>query len=426
MSLELEVQNSKRQEGLGQMKKIGRSFLHPLTAVILAILLFVLSITGFDSGLKFWLEKVYLKPGVVEAMGVNPHFDTFQGSILQQRAFTTSGVLPLFGSSEMSMIIDYHPARVLTPETGVTPFLVGKGGSQSIIHVLTLASLGELKGKKVAIFLTPQWFGKGGIPHSTFAGNFSALHAYQVLYSPELSTNLKRKIIKRILEFPEAYKDFPYLQKMLSTELDTGYRSEFNRIWNWVPARMEYAALEYQDVFKTRWHIKKLAQKTIDQYATKPAQPSGKDWDKLREEAKAKAITVTDNNSFGMDNTFFQEYLISRLKEKKDADRDDTLSSSPEYDDLKLLMQVLKEKGVRPLFVIIPMNGKWYDYSGLKRSEREFCYRKLASLVQEEGYPLADFSSHEYEDYYLKDPWHLAWKGWVDVNQRLYEFYTSN
>lgn len=424
MPLELSIQNPTKKQALYKLFfEKSQSLRHPLSAVFFALVLFVLTITNLGAGIKLFAEKVTLKPGMVEAMGVNPEFDTFQGSLLQQEAVNTPGVFPIYGSSEMSMINDYHPAKVLTPETGVTPFLIGKGGTQTIINVLNLASLEDLKGKKVAVFLSPQWFGPGGIPQSTFEGNFSALHAYEVLFSPDLSPNLKRQIAERILNFPGAYKEFPYLKKMLENEVNPTFKTEANQIVDWLPARMEYSALEVQDYLKMRSQVKKLTADQVAMYSAKEKNPPVMKWDKLRDEAKADAIKSTDNNPFRMDNKFYQEYLLPRLKGKNNDDKNSLLSTSPEYDDLKLLMQVLKEKGAEPLFVIIPMNGRWYDYSGLDQSQREQCYQQLAKLIQEQGYPLADFSSHEYEDYYLKDLWHLAWKGWVDVDQKLYEFY---
>lgn len=426
MTLELQIQNPKqkpiKKHPWVRPSKWGHSLRHPLYALLFSILFFVLSITCLSLGIRVWTEKGSLRPGVVEAMGINPQFETFQGSLLQQKAFQTPGVLPLYGSSEMSLLNDFHPAKVLTPETGVTPFLVGRGGTQTIIHVLNLASLADLKGKKVAIFLTPQWYGPAGMQSPFFEGNFSPLHAYQILFSSELSLRLKRQIAERILNFPGAYKDYPHLKEMLSDEAKTGFRVDIAKTLNWFPAQMEYAGLEIQDLLTTEWNVEKLSQKTIRDYSQKVTPPQAVDWDTLREAAKVKGMNSTTNNSFGMDNTFYQDYLAPKLQEKKDSEKNSTLTVSPEYDDLMLLMQVLKEKGAKPLFVIIPMNGQWSDYTGLNQAEREKCYTKIASLIQGEGYPVADFSSHEYDDYYLKDPWHLAWKGWVDVDQRLYEF----
>ncbi|AFQ43751.1 D-alanyl-lipoteichoic acid biosynthesis protein DltD [Desulfosporosinus meridiei] len=414
----LNQKSSQKQELKGPL-----ALRYSLFALLLAIVLFVVTITNLGAGLKLFAERFILKPGVVEAMGVNPNFDTFQGSILQQEAVDTPGVIPMYGSSEMSMINNYHPAKVLTPETGVTPFLIGRGGTQTIINVLNLASLEDLRGKKIAIFITPQWFGPGGISQSTFEGNFSALHAYNMFFSSDISPSLKRQIAERILNFPEAYKEYPYLKNMLENEINSSIMAKVNKTLDWLPARMEYSALEVRDFFKVIWQVKDLADKQVARYSAKAANPPEMEWSRLREEAKVDAIKSTDNNPFKMDNKFYQEYLLPKLKESKDSDKHDLNLSSPEYNDLKLLMQVLKEKGAKPLFVIIPMNGRWYDYAGLDRLQREQCYQKLAALVQAEGYPLADFSSHEYEDYYLKDLWHLAWIGWVDVDQKLYEFY---
>lgn len=422
MTLELQIPKRTKNSFLRKLVKLCTTLKHPFYAFAFAGLLFVLSITFLGQGLNYVMEKVDLESGVVESMGINPHFDTFIGSLLQRKAFNTPGVLPVYGSSEMSMINEYHPAKVLTPNTGVTPFLIGKGGTQTLIHVLNFSSLEGIKGKKVAIFLTPQWYASGGIPQSFFEGNFSALHAYQLLHSRDLSPRLKRLIAQRILNFPGAYKDYPHLKKVLTDEVGSGYAVKVDKLLQWLPARMEYTALEVQDVQKTHWHVHQLSQKTIQAYSHKETTVQTVDWDKLRNEAILKGKNSTTNNSFGMDNTFYQDNLATKLQEKKDTDKSYKLSSSPEYEDLNLLIEVLKEKGAKPLFVIIPMNGRWYDYTGLDKSEREQCYTKLRTQVQESGYPLADFTSHEYEDYYLKDPWHLAWKGWVDVDQRLYDF----
>lgn len=46
-------------------------------------------------------------------------------------------------------------------------------------------------------------------------------------------------------------------------------------------------------------------------------------------------------------------------------------------------------------------------------------------MIQSQGIALEDLSPHEKEDYFLRDPWHLAWKGWLDADERLYHFYRS-
>lgn len=424
---------------------VVRKWRNPLFALLLAMGLFVITIYALPFLCRFWVETLDLKSGTVAAMGVNPNFDTFQGTILQKMAFENSQILPLYGSSEMSMIYDYHPAKVFTPETGVTPFLIGKGGTQTLIHVLNLAAIGEnIHGKKLAIFLTPQWYGAGGISQSTFEGNFSALQAYEVLENPKLSTQLKQEVAQRLLQFPKAYQDFPYLQKELALQDKSGWNNQAIDAFYDLPAQVEYASLAFQDAAKTERNVKGLPRQTVAKYSRYPSnlqiassQAKGSrgssvistvrpKWDKLRVEAITQGKEATGNNPFGMDNTFYTTNILPKLQERKDSDKNTKYSSSPEYEDLKLLMRVLKEEGAKPLFVILPMNGRWADYTGIPSTEREACYKRLAQMIKSEGFSLADFSSHENEDYYLRDPWHLAWKGWLDVDEVLDQFYCAN
>lgn len=418
------------------------------SAMFIAVCLFVATIYGVNYVSNMAVESIYLRPGMVAAMGVNPTFDTFQGSILQKKAFQDPNILPLYGSSEMSFIRDFQPARVFTPETGFTPFLVGKGGSQTLIHVLNIAALGEeARGRKLAIFITPQWFGPGGIPKLTFEGNFSAIHAYETLRDPTLSSKLKQEIAKRLLQFPEAYKDFPFLEQMLANEVQPGWSSQMTKIiWSF-PAQMEYAALTYQDAVKTIIHVTKLPVNTVSLYAGsskiqkdstslaledkktqtaiqgKTSESKRLDWAKLRTEAIEEGKKSSNNNPFGMDNRFYFEHIEPKLQEQKNSDKNAKLFPSPEYDDLILLMKVMKEKGVKPLFVILPMNGRWSDYTGFSSTERQASYKLLAQMIQAEGFQLSDFSARENDDYYLRDPWHIAWKGWIDVDEALDHFY---
>ena len=59
---------------------------------------------------------------------------------------------------------------------GFTPFLLGRGGTQDLVHVLNFAStMDQLKDKKMVFVLSPQWFVPQGIDethlHLTFQSN---------------------------------------------------------------------------------------------------------------------------------------------------------------------------------------------------------------------------------------------------------------
>ncbi|MDA8226268.1 MAG: D-alanyl-lipoteichoic acid biosynthesis protein DltD [Desulfitobacterium hafniense] len=401
-----------------------------LVAILASLLLFSLTIFFIEPITEWYLDRFYLKPGVIETMGLNPKFETFQGSLLQRKALKDPALFPLYGSSEMSMIFDYHPGKVFAGRpTGFQPYLVGKGGTQTIIQALNLAALGDdLKGKKVAVFVTPQWYSPLGIQQSTFGGNFSPLHAYEIMLDSKLSASVKQRIAFRILQFPDAVKDYPLLKALLVANASSNREAKLQRKLYYFPAKIELSALQINDLSKSIYYLKKLPKK-ISQ-ATNQASSSrlnkGIDWTDLRSKAIEEASEVTSKNRFGMLDSFYFEHIEPKLEERKGSDKKAKLFPSPEYEDLQILLDILGEKNAKPIVVIIPMNGPWYDYTEFPRSERTQCYELLANIVRSHGFALADLSSHEYDKYYLRDPWHLAWEGWVDVDQALDEFYHNN
>lgn len=395
-------------------------------SMALALFLFSLTILSMESLIQFYMEHFLLRPGVVETAGLSPSPDYFGGVILQRKALHASDVLLLYGSSEMSLLNDYHPAKLFEDKpTHFVPFLVGHGGSQGLLHLLNFGALGnDLEGKKLVVFLTPQWYGPGGIPQSTFAGNFSPLHVYQTFLNPTLTAQTKHDIAKRLLDFPNVLKNYPVLAQLIRVYGDQpNWKSRVLKLAYWPLAKIELAGLTVEDALKTVAHVKTLNPKVIAKNASAPTSLASLSWETLRTEATNKGATLTTSNDMTLLDTYYYKHVVPRLQEIRNSDQLAKLFPSPEYNDLDLLMQILKQSRARPLFVIIPMNGRWYDYTGFPTSERKACYERLATMIQQKGFELADFTSHEYEQYFLQDPWHLAWKGWVDVDEELDIFY---
>ena len=55
------------------------------------------------------------------------------------------------------------------------------------------------------------------------------------------------------------------------------------------------------------------------------------------------------------------------------------------------------------------------------------CQRYIGNGIHFEkaGYPVVDFSGHEYDKYFLKDTIHLGWKGWIYFDEAVQNFYTE-
>ena len=99
---------------------------------------------------------------------------------------------------------------------------------------------------------------------------------------------------------------------------------------------------------------------------------------------------------------------------------------SPEYDDLRLFLQVAKELGIEIMLVSVPVNGYWYDYTGFPQEDRKQYYQNIRNIAEQNGVRLVDYSDREYEPYFLRDIMHLGWKGWAYLDEQIYQFYQAD
>jgi len=72
-------------------------------------------------------------------------------------------------------------------------------------------------------------------------------------------------------------------------------------------------------------------------------------------------------------------------------------------------------------FAILPAHGKWSDYTGINSEKRQVAYNKLKEIAKKNNIEVMDYSSKEYEDYYMYDAMHLGWRGWIDFERDLYK-----
>lgn len=113
--------------------------------IILAFILFAGAIAIPSSWLTGFITDKRVKES---ATALNPSM--FQGLYLQDQMLKDPTYLPIYGSSELSRLDEFHPSNYFQVNNeGFTPYLVGKGGSQSLIHSLNFAAhMDQLKGKK--------------------------------------------------------------------------------------------------------------------------------------------------------------------------------------------------------------------------------------------------------------------------------------
>src|SRR4030095_6717630 len=132
-----------------------------------------------------------------------------QGVAIQREAFQQNDLLVLYGSSELikqvpSMGVEFFQEY----PTGFRVFPVGKEGTSALAVAQKLAAVGtDLRGKKVALSISPSFFFEDQLNPEYYEGNFSALQAGELIFSSALGFDLKRDAARRMLAYPETLDD---------------------------------------------------------------------------------------------------------------------------------------------------------------------------------------------------------------------------
>ena len=194
---------------------------HLLPALAAILILF-----GLLAGGSLFARFVELR--YVNTLAPDRLKQTDVGSALQEAAFLRPDLLPVYGSSEMFEEDDENSAYRFfqTYPTGFTVFEVAASGMTSLEIAQNLAALGpEIKGKKVVISFTPSMFTSTTVSEKEYSGDFSRLHANELVFSPYISFDLKQHIASRMLDYPDTFADDPILgfalQNLASSFLST-------------------------------------------------------------------------------------------------------------------------------------------------------------------------------------------------------------
>ena len=120
-----------------------------------------------------------------------------QGLVIQRVAAEARDVLPIYGSSELTFgsAAERGSNFFRTEPTGFQVSPVGKAGATPLVIVQKLGALGStLRGKKLAISLSPEWFLLPEIGRFWYEGNFSPAAANEMIFGNALNFELKREI----------------------------------------------------------------------------------------------------------------------------------------------------------------------------------------------------------------------------------------
>ena len=290
---------------------------------------------------------------------------------------------------------------------------IGEGYDQSLWQAIAAGAYGtgdKIKNRKVMVVVSPQWFFKGSGDENKFYTKFSYSLYRAFMQSDQVSAETKAYVRARCQalgidsgKLAAASKDTP-----LDAINDVAYattdawklRSDLTNIVSLAPSKSPE---------------RKAAEAGDSGASTEP------DWDALLAQAESEGEAACTNNDFGVYDAFwdknhtFDPELFQNFDQAED-----------EYADLACFLKVCREVGFEPMVCIMPVHGQWYDLSDVSRDDRQAYYARIRQICSDAGASYADFSSCEYEKYFLCDTVHPGWKGWVRIEHAFYDFVHGN
>lgn len=326
----------------------------------------------------------------------------------------TPKTLVLLGSSELTTTIneEYHPKKIFNYED-FNIMQIGVGNSQNIIHAATIGSIGnDIRNNEVVMIQSIQWFdNKNGILKDAFLSRISSEHVYNTMANDKISKETKEKFINRVIELSSTNKvlnkKYRSYKKYFVEEQGNFITGEFLKLDNYF-----YKLKNKYEFFKNKGR---------ENYPLSGEKTPDYNWKELDEKVTEQAKERTNNNDYQIDNTYYDKYIKTKYDQLKNSSKNTKYDESKEYDDLDILLSIVKDLNLNMKFAILPANGKWSDYTGIDSEKRQVAYNNLKEIAKKNNIEVMDYSSKEYEEYYMYDAMHLGWRGWIDFERDLYK-----
>ncbi len=381
---------------------------YPHLAALGGALAFLMLALAGGTGMARWLEVRALHRVAPQTFELKN-----RGIVLQREAFRHDDLLPLYGSSELMKRVPDKAGDFFRHEpTGFEVFPVGKAGATSLVILQKLAAVGpELRGRKVAISLSPSWFAQTDVEPHHYAGNFSIEQASAVAFSTALDHDLKRDIARRLLEFPNTLEKNPVLMFALRRlARDTAEDRALYRL-AWPLGWLEGLLLRTQDHF----HTLAFLEHHWRHWRFHPRRHNTLHWPRLL--AQAEALPRPRPHRL-------PTHEAPPRHGSGEADYLRRLAASREWHDLNLLLRGLQQMGAKPLLLSMPLNGNYFDAARISVQARATYYENLESLAASFDVALADFRDHDNDPEFLVDTHdHLSAKGWLYFDAAMDAFY---
>ncbi|HEY3899459.1 MAG TPA: D-alanyl-lipoteichoic acid biosynthesis protein DltD [Chthoniobacter sp.] len=352
------------------------------------------------------LEHRYIRLVVAESSEVKD-----LGIVWQRECFAHPDFLPLYGSSELIKKAPNKASEFF--ESYPTGFAVSPVGRPSCTSLILLeriaASATASPGRKVAICVSPSWFLARAANSVGFAGNFSPMQATELFYGAPLSLGLKHDIAVQLTRYPKLMEKSPVLATAVSSLARDQWLDRAIYFASMPLGWLENAVYRLQDHYEVVWwargdhklfHLVRRKTKKLD-------------WQRLLAETVRKTKAPPEEE---FDSRF--RYFSG------DAAFTEALERSAEWEDLALLLRVVRELKLDPLLLSMPMEDAHFEQMGISPEYRVAYSERLHAFASLHDVAVVDFLDHSRDPKFFADHYgHPSAKGWIYFDQALDDFF---
>lgn len=319
------------------------------------------------------------------------------GLELQKAVLQRNDYLPVLGSCEMTFnVLERVDNFFASKPTGFRVEPVGQAGNTDLLIAQTCAALGPaIRDKKLVVIISPEWFFGHRATDAEYAGNFSVEHALAALTSPSLDGEIKRRMARRMADYPRTLAKSPILQELVLALQEDSPNSSIALRTATLCSACYLGVLNFSDPLFT-W-LEFITTSRRLRPIVPPMTASGIDWEMASANGEQEFQKMTDGNPLG-----FPKRIWLKLVEKDQAmqgsfkmPRFTNIATSKEWEDFNIMLEVLKQNGAKPLILAMPVSGRFFATLGAEKQAWGAYYSGLREAARNYGFPVYDFEAYE-------------------------------
>ncbi|MCO0831995.1 D-alanyl-lipoteichoic acid biosynthesis protein DltD [Fructobacillus sp. W13] len=349
-----------------------------------------------------------------------------KGEAVKNAAFRNKQVnyVPFFGSSELSRFDSLHPSVLAEKyNRNYRPFMLGKAGSESMVHFLNMQEMPDgLKKKKAVFIVSPQWFTKTGTD-AAFDLFYSPLQVVDWLLGMDGNTPSQTdQFMAQQVKKQNVVKNSAYYNRLLTKVAEGKALNHTDRS----TLKVKRQVLARQDALFTQLDS---SSSNYKKQVKKDDRPLPKVYSKnaLDRIGYDEGQKNTTNNDFRIKNSFYSTRIMPEKGALKGVQKSYDYTQSVEYAYFQAVLETFAKNNTEVEFVITPVNKRWMDYTGLNNDMYQESVSKIKYQLRSQGFNnIADLSRRGGEDFFMQDTIHIGWRGWLALDQFLNPFLSGD